>query len=79
MDHHLPTHRIQRSPLVQGQTSHHGRLLLEEGGTFTLSRLNNGWTSRNFEYNMGNRKGLLVASNEEVRYRIRQRLYPVPI
>ena len=79
MGHHLPTYRIRRPPLVQGQTSRHGRLFLEEGGNFTLSRLNNGRTPRNLEHNMGNREGLLVASNEEGRYQIRQRLHLVPI
>ena len=65
MGNHLSAHSIWQSPLVWGQTSRRGRLLLKEGGKFTVSRLNNGWTPWNFVHNMGNREGLLVASNEE--------------
>ena len=36
-----------RSLLVWGQTSHHGRLLLKEGGNFTISWLINSRTPRN--------------------------------
>ena len=79
MGHHLSTHRVRRSLLVQGQTSCHGRLLLKEGGNFTISRLNNGRTPRNLKYNMGNSEGLLVASNEKGRYQIHQRLHHVSI
>ena len=68
MGHHLPTHRIQRSSLVRGQISHHGRLLLKEGGNFTISPLDHSRTPWNFEHNVGNREGLLVASHEKGRH-----------
>ena len=79
MGDHLSTYPNRRAPLVWRQTSRHGRLLLKEGGNFTVSRLNNGRTPWNFEHNMGNRKRLLVASNEEGCHRVRQRLHHMPI
>ena len=79
MGNHLPAHSDRWSPLVWRQTSHHGRLLLKKGGNFTISRLNNGRAPRNFKHNMGNRKGLLVASHEEGCHPIRQRMYHMPI
>ena len=65
MGDHLPTYTSRRPLLVWRQTSCHGRLLLEEGGNFTISRLNNSQTSWNLQHNVGNRERLLVASNEE--------------
>ena len=76
---YLPAYRVQRHPLVWGQTSCHGRLLLKEGGNFTVSRLDNSQTPRNFEHNMGNREGLLVASHEKGCQRIRQRMHHMPV
>ena len=62
-----------------GQASRCGRLLLKEGGNFTVSRLDNSQTPRNLKHDVGNCEGLLVASNEEGRCRIRQRLHHMPI
>ena len=76
---HLSNHPVRWPPLVWGQTSRHGRLLLKEGGNFIVSRLNNGRTPRNFEHNMGNRKGLLVASHEEGCHRICQRMHHMSV
>ena len=79
MGRYLPTYRVQQSPLVWGQTSRHGRLLLKEGGNFTVSRLDNSWTPRDFEHNVGNHEGLLVASHEKGRHRICQRMHHMPV
>ena len=65
MGDHLSTNPVQLSSLVWRQTSRHGRLLLKEGGNFTIPQLDDGRTPRNFEHNLGNRERLLVASNEE--------------
>ena len=76
---YLSTHAIQQPPLVRGQTSRRGRLLLEEGGNFTVSRLINGRTPWNLKHDMGHSKRLLVASNEEGHHRICQRLHHMSV
>ena len=79
MGNHLSTNPIGWPPLVWGQTSRHGRLLLKKGGNFTISQLNNSWTPQNLEHNVGNHKGLLVANDEEGCHRIHQRMQHMPV
>ena len=79
MGNHLPINPIRWPLLVWGQTSHHGRLLLKEGGNFTISRLCDSWTPQNFEHNVGNHMGLLVANDEKGHHQIRKRMYHVPV
>ena len=74
MGNHVSLNTNRGTTLVRRPASNRGRQLLKEGGNFPLSRLTNSGTPRNFEHDVGNSTGFLVACHEKGRNRVHQRL-----